>query len=117
MERMEVEQLREEFAAGFEDAYRSRSEGKEGRARVQARILAGKAIEQYAISMMDHEPVRNAWEWLKWLSGSEHFPDEITSSGYRLTVRVTPSFTLPHPEDPLEDAKRIVNFFLDQLSD
>ncbi|MBN1266027.1 MAG: hypothetical protein JXA25_11070 [Anaerolineales bacterium] len=115
MEHMEVELLREQLDTGFDEAYSSRRSGKEGRARVQARILAGKAIEQYANRMMGFESPRNAWEWLVWLSEEEAFPVEIVCSAQRLTVRVTPSFTLPHPEDPLVDAKRIVDYFLNRL--
>jgi len=113
MNQSEHEVLCREFAAGFLDARATRAQGNEGRARVQARILAGRAVEYYAIRHSGEMPQRNAWEWLVWLSEQEQFPLEVSRCASRLTVRVTPQFTLPHPEDPLEDAERIVDFFME----
>ena len=116
MEAVEVSALRQEMQQSLQAARQSRADGNEGRARVQARILAGKAVEVYALAKSpDTHPHRSAYAWLKWLASRENFPNRITGAAQRLTVRVTKTFELPHPEDPLEDAWMIVEDMLHRL--
>ncbi len=115
MEHMELEALRRELEGQLELAYQSRKAGREGRARVQARILAGRAVEAYAHSELGLDDRLNAWQWLKWLEAREDLPPNMNGAAQRLTVRVTPAFTLPHPEDPLLDAQQIVEDLLGRM--
>ena len=116
MEAVETKALRQELQQNLQAARHSRADGNEGRARVQARILAGRAVEVYALAHSPNtHPHRSAYEWLKWLASQDSIPEEISNAARRLTVRVTKTFDLPHPEDPLEDAWLIVEDMLDRL--
>lgn len=80
----------------------ARAQGKEGRARVCARRAAGWAIA----ARYPELPQRSALSLLRWLQ--DHGPAELQGAAGRLLAGVDEQHRLPHSEDPLEDAQRIV---------
>jgi hypothetical protein len=96
----------------FEDAEQARIEGNEGRARVCARRAAGWAVSFTRSLNEEREIETNAYEMLQWLAQQADTPDDVRASAARLTARVSLDHTLPFPEDPLEDARMIVEALL-----
>jgi hypothetical protein len=94
-------------------AHRARRDGKEGRARVCARRAAGWAASRYFEHKTGSEAPRSALSILNWLRNDESTADEFRAIAMRLTAHVTPSHELPFDEDPLEDAQRIIEAFLE----
>ncbi len=94
-------------------AHRLRREGSEGRARVCARRAAGWAASSYYERKTGTEAPRSALSILTWLRDDESTADEFRAIAMRLTTHVTPSHELPFEEDPLEDAQRILDEFID----
>ncbi|NOR90874.1 MAG: hypothetical protein GQ524_11555 [Anaerolineales bacterium] len=96
----------------LEDANRARIDGNEGRARVCARRAAGWAVS-FTRSVNEKRKIEaNAYEMLQWLSQQADAPDAVRSAATRLTAHVSLDHTLPFPEDPLEDARMIVEALL-----
>lgn len=50
----------------------------------------------------------NAYEQLRMLEQDVTLEPSLRVAAKRLTTRITPDHRLPFPEDPLEDARRIV---------
>ena len=92
----------------MEKAFDSRAEKKEGRARVSARRAAGFAISSYFEDCTGESSTKSAFHLLSWLQDREEISAEVREAARRLTVHVTPDHILPHPEDPLVDAKTII---------
>jgi len=85
-------------------AIASRGAGNEGRARVCARRAAGFALAaRYGVSGK-----LNAYEMLRRTAGAPGLSDAARQAAARLCVRVTEAHRLPHPEDPLEDARLLI---------
>jgi HEPN domain-containing protein len=103
-----VDDVRIPIEEAMADARESRLRGKEGRARVSARRAAGLAIGAYYLNQLQKSPPRSAYQLLQWFSQQGSVPDELRQAALRLTVRVTPSYELPHAEDPLEDAELLI---------
>ncbi len=96
----------------FEDAEQARIEGNEGRARVCARRAAGWAVSFTRSLNEEREIEANAYEMLQWLAQQADTAEPIRAAAARLTTRVSLDHTLPFPEDPLEDARTIVEALL-----
>ncbi len=96
----------------LEDADQARIDGNEGRARVCARRAAGWAVSFTRSLNEEREIEANAYEMLQWLAQQDDTADAVRSAATRLTVRVSRDHTLPFPEDPLEDARMIVEALL-----
>jgi hypothetical protein len=85
-------------------AIASRAAGNEGRARVCARRAAGFAL---AASLgVPGKP--NAYEMLCHAAGTHGLSESACKGAARLCVRVAKTHRLPHVEDPLEDARLII---------
>jgi hypothetical protein len=89
-------------------ARQARAAGNEGRARVCARRAAGWAIRGYraAIGVKSADP--SAYRLLQWTAKLPDVNQELRACAERLATRVTPDHTLPHPQDPLADAVRLI---------
>ena len=111
---MAIQELREALNLEFENALGSRREGNEGRARVCARRATGLAIRVHYEEKGESIPTTNALEILHWFAEQPQFSDELRSAATRLTVHVTPAHNLPHPEDPLADAKLLIHAMLEK---
>jgi len=94
------------------DAEQARIDGNEGRARVCARRAAGWAVSFTRSLNEGREIEANAYEMLQWLAQQADTADAVRAAAARLTVRVSLDHTLPFPEDPLEDARMIVEALL-----
>jgi hypothetical protein len=110
---MDIKQKRKAIEAEFVHAHYSRAKGNEGRARVCARRAAGLAIGIFFEQCMSKSPPKSAYSLLQWFSQREEIPEHLKLSAQRLTERVTPEYKLPHNEDPIEDAQRIVTTILE----
>ncbi|NIS83541.1 MAG: hypothetical protein GTO14_25840 [Anaerolineales bacterium] len=93
-------------------AHKARSQGNEGRARVCARRAAGWAVAAYRQRNFGIEPHANAFRQLRWLRTLEGASQEIRDAASRLTTRVSLDHSLPHDEDPLEDARMLIQALL-----
>ena len=100
----------------LEDADQARIEGNEGRARVCARRAAGWAVSFTRSLNEEREIEANAYEMLQWLAQQAETPDDVRAAAARLTTRVSLDHTLPFPEDPLDDARMIVEALLGKNS-
>jgi len=96
----------------LKDANRARIDGNEGRARVCARRAAGWAVSFTRSLTEECEIESNAYSMLQWLTQQADATDAVRSAAKRLTARVNHDHTLPFPEDPLEDARMIVEALL-----
>jgi hypothetical protein len=85
-------------------AIASRAAGNEGRARVCARRAAGLGL-----SMARGGSGRpNAYDLLRHAAVDQTLPESVRLAAVRLSVRVTQAHRLPHGEDPLADARLIL---------
>jgi hypothetical protein len=57
-------------------------------------------------------PEGSALLHLRWLRAQPDQPHTLRQAASRLTARVRPDHRLPHEQDPLEDAREIVEAFL-----
>lgn len=101
-------QIEQELTA----ARAARERGNEGMARVCARRAAGWAVGWVRSDSAPTSISGNAYQLLRWYSAQEEEPSGLRRAAKRLTVRITEDHTLPHPEDPLEDAEQIVEGLL-----
>lgn len=90
-------------------ADRARGAGEEGKARVHARRAAGWAAADYYQRVVGPSQPNGAVECLRWFATRSELPAELRQAARRLTVHVTADHVLPHPEDPLVDARVIVD--------
>ena len=93
----------------LEQAARFHAEGRLGRARVCARRAAGWAIgPTYRRSTGDTPPV-NAMTLLRWYCDFEDAAEPLRRAAGRLTTHVTRDHALPHAEDPVDDARKLID--------
>jgi hypothetical protein len=104
--------LKQTIHRELENAHRARIDGNEGRARVCARRAAGWAVSFTRSLNEDREIEANAYEMLQWLVQQVDTAEDVRSAATRLTARVSLDHTLPFPEDPLEDARMIIETLL-----
>lgn len=101
--------------AELDAAQAARAAGNEGRARVHARRAAGKAAEIYRTVYFPGGPRLNGFRHLQRIVADENLPGDLRAAAERLTVHVTPAHTLPHDDDPLEDARNLAAALLTRL--
>jgi len=102
---------RERIDAELAKATRARADGREGLARVCARRAAGWALRTYYVERMGQPAPASALDLLRWFHADPSASPELRHAAERLTVRVTEQHRLPHPEDPLTDARRIIEVY------
>jgi hypothetical protein len=91
----------------YQRAWEARRQGREGRARVCARRAAGWALPPHG-----SQPSVNVLRRLEALAGDPAAPVELRQAAERLITHLTPDHQLPHPQDPLDDARRIIEAYL-----
>lgn len=94
--------------AELENAHRARAAGNEGRARVCARRAAGLAIRAYYQRLDGPQWTGDAMKQLTRLQNDPVLPDALRAMAARLTTVVDHDHKLPFAEDPLEDARQII---------
>lgn len=92
----------------LEAAQHARRDGNEGRARVCARRAAGWAVLNRRRARHEDTDEQNALRALMWLAHQEDTPEALAAAARRLTTRIRPDYSLPFEQDPLEDARAIV---------
>lgn len=97
----------------LEAARRAREDGNEGMARVCARRAAGWAIGIHFKKEVPAEQRVNAYGLLRWYSRQPSVPEDLRLAADRLTTRISEDHTLPHDQDPLVDARLLVEALLD----
>ncbi|HMK09123.1 MAG TPA: hypothetical protein VK449_08860 [Anaerolineales bacterium] len=85
-----------------------RSQGRMGRARVCARRAAGWAIVPLYRQATGENPPASALRLLDWYRGFAAAPLHLRRAAERLTAHVDRDHNLPFAEDPIDDARRIV---------
>ena len=86
-----------------------RTEGNEGRARVCARRAAGWAVGNYRRRSSHVDVDDDAYKHLIWLKDQADKDQHLREAADRLCTKVREDFELPHDEDPLEDARVIID--------
>lgn len=102
--------MKGEVEAELEAARRARAAGNEGRARVCARRAAGRAIRDYYRRMEGPGWGGDALKQLERLKTDGAVPEPVRQAAARLTMVVDFDHRLPFPEDPLDDARRLIAF-------
>lgn len=109
MTKREAEQIiARELAAGET----ARLEGNAGRMRVCARRAAGAALAYWLTDNPRPDWSPDAMRRLVDVQREAELPDDIRAASARLTTRISPDFTVPFSNDPLEDAALLVSYFL-----
>lgn len=93
----------------------ARAAGNEGRARVHARRAAGEAARMYRTVYFASGRHLNAFRHLQHIAVDINLPGDLRAAAARLTERVRPDHTLPHAEDPLDDARMLAAALLSRL--
>ncbi len=86
-----------------------RVEGNEGRARVCARRAAGWAVGNYRRRSSHVDVDDDAYKHLIWIKDQTDKDQQIRDAADRLCTKVREDFELPHDEDPLVDARVIID--------
>jgi hypothetical protein len=90
-------------------AREARAAGHEGRVRVGARRAAGRAIRAYYRRRDGLRWSGDALTQLKRLQTDEAVPGSVRQAAARLTTVVDLDHHLPFAQDPLEDARTIID--------
>jgi hypothetical protein len=98
-----------QIEAELAKARQAQAEGNHGMARVCARRAAGAAL-----AARTGRRSRSALDRLRALAADSLFPAEVRRAAARLTTRLAPDHTLPFDDDPLDDARRIIEHIQSQ---
>ena len=85
-----------------------RTKGNEGRSRVCARRAAGWAVGNYRRRSSHVNVDDDAYKHLIWLKDETNKDQQLREAADRLCTKVREDFELPHDEDPVEDARVII---------
>jgi hypothetical protein len=96
--------------AELAQARKAREAGNEGQARVCARRAAGIAIREWYQRRLGARWHGDALKQLQRLQADPLAPENVRAAAQRLTTRVDFDHTLPFEDDPIEDARGIVEF-------
>jgi len=88
--------------------------GNIGRVRVHARRGCWIAIDFWLEFHPEKDWGVSAISYLKAARDDEELPEEIRNAAARLTEKVNLDFSVSHNIDPLEDAEKIIEYFLDK---
>jgi len=96
--------------AELAQAKKARREGNAGQARVCARRAAGRAIREFYRKREGAGWGGDAMKQLQRLRDDASIPEAVRRAAERLTTKVDFEHKLPFDEDPIEDARTIVEF-------
>ncbi len=91
-------------------AQKAREAGNEGQARVCARRAAGLAIREWYNRRLKSGGQGDAMKQLQQLQADPLVPKAIRTAAQRLTTKVNLDHKLPFADDPIEDARRTIEF-------
>ena len=103
-----VKEINSEMSRALE----ARREGNEGMARVCARRAVGWAIRLRFENLLDESSTKNAFVLLDWLASQQSVAEPYRQAAARLTTRINEDHELPHDQDPLVDADRLIRVLL-----
>jgi hypothetical protein len=69
-------------------------------------------VQFYIENRLEESTSLNAYQLLGWFRSRKEVPEALREAAKRLYVRVTPAGSLPHPNDPLQDAGAIIDAIL-----
>ena len=84
--------------------------GNDGRARVCSRRAAGEALTWLLTKYPRPTWKPDALSRLQAIQLDSFFPREVQNAAERLTTKVTDRFEYPFSENPIDDAKIIIEF-------
>jgi len=99
-----------DIEAELAQAQKAREAGNEGQARVCARRAAGIATREWYRRRLGPGWHGDALKQLQRLQEDVLVPERVREAARRLTTRVDFDHTLPFEDDPIEDARGIVEF-------
>jgi len=99
-----------EIETELAQAQKAREAGNEGQARVCARRAAGIAIREWYKRRLGSGWHGDALKQLQRLQTDALAPENVRAAAQRLTTKVDFDHTLPFENDPIEDARRIIEF-------
>lgn len=99
-----------DIEAELAQAQKAREAGNEGQARVCARRAAGIATREWYRRRLGMGWHGDALKQLQRLQADPLAPEIVRKAAQRLTTRVDFDHTLPFEDDPIEDARGIVEF-------
>ncbi|MEJ2561957.1 MAG: hypothetical protein P8Z42_04630 [Anaerolineales bacterium] len=114
---VEFQETLAEIEREMDLAEESRRQGREGRARVCARRAAGMAVAVFQERKTGVRPQANFYRLLRWFQQADDVPDRLKQAAARLTTRVRSDYSLPHPDDPLQDARTLIEALLSEDED
>lgn len=88
--------------------------GNVGKARVCARRACYFVISFWLRKNPQYNFGNNAMNMLNGVSFEKSFPEEIRNSAERLTKKVNENFDTGFKENPIDDARTIINYFLEK---
>jgi hypothetical protein len=94
----------DQIESELQQACEAQAAGKAGLARVCARRAAGMAIREWSGKMGD------AMKQLRLLQMATGLPENIREAARRLSTKVQLDHTLPFESDPIEDARKIIEY-------
>jgi len=86
--------------------------GNVGKARVCARRACMFVISAWSEDYEEFDWGNNAMSFLEGVRDESLMPDEIREAANRLTVKVNQNFSTGFEENPIEDARLIITYFL-----
>jgi hypothetical protein len=99
-----------QFEVELTRAVQAQLEGNPGKARVCARRAAGWAIRAYYQRIDGPHWGGDAMTQLKRLQNDAAVPEPVRAAAARLTTKVDFDHRLPFADDPVEDARGIIEF-------
>ena len=112
---MTKEDALQQIKKEFETAEHAKSIGNEGMVRVCARRATGIAITFWLQTNSGPGWGDNAMNQLRSLQLDENISQAVRGAAMRLTTRITEQFTPQFSNNPLEDSRIIIHYFMDQL--
>jgi len=109
---VEFQEILAEIEREMDLAEESRRQGREGRARVCARRAAGMAVAVFQKRKTGVRPQANFYRLLRWFQEVDGVSAGLKQAAARLTTRVRPDYSLPHSDDPLQDARTLIEALL-----
>lgn len=86
--------------------------GNVGKARVCARRACSFILSYWNEINKDYKWGNNSIRLLEAVRDELTFPEDVRNAAHRLTVKVDSSFSTGYDENPIADAKMIIEYFL-----
>lgn len=88
--------------------------GNIGKVRVCARRACSYILSYWCEINKEYQWGKNAVKLLEGVRDEIKIPEHIRNAAHRLTAKVNQNFNTGYDENPIEDAKTIIDYFLNQ---